>query len=114
MEDTSFKDMLSQSSHHLNKEEFEVLLVTTHQIWKRRNFYVFEGEFLSLSKPVQKSYQASEESRKVVSNSSMRVFESAVTELKWTPPPHNTYKINWDVAIDKTHSRVGIGVIVRD
>lgn len=31
-----------------------------------------------------------------------------------TPPPPNTSKINWDVAVDKLTCKMGIRVIVRD
>jgi hypothetical protein len=34
--------------------------------------------------------------------------------LKWNRPPHGWYKINWDMAIDVTTRRMGIGTIVRD
>lgn len=63
---------------------------------------------------MQKSYHAHEEYREVMSKSSVRVIESAIIELNWTPSSHNTYKINWDVVIDKTQCRAGTGVIFRD
>lgn len=30
----------------------------------------------------------------------------------WSAPHHKTFKINWDVAIEKVHCKVGVGVIV--
>jgi ribonuclease HI len=35
-------------------------------------------------------------------------------EIKWMAPTQGWYKANWDVAIDKSQGRVGIGVIIRD
>ncbi|KAG6678120.1 hypothetical protein I3842_14G064300 [Carya illinoinensis] len=33
---------------------------------------------------------------------------------KWTAPPPNFFKVNWDAAIDKGNSKLGIGVVIRD
>lgn len=38
----------------------------------------------------------------------------AHTEVKWTPPPVEWFKANWDVAFQKDAGRMGVGVIVRD
>jgi hypothetical protein len=35
-------------------------------------------------------------------------------EIKWTPPPMDWCKANWDVALQKNAELVGIGVIVQD
>ncbi|XP_042939476.1 uncharacterized protein LOC122274506 [Carya illinoinensis] len=32
----------------------------------------------------------------------------------WKPSPMHTYKLNWDAALDRIQSRIGIGVVVRD
>ncbi|XP_042973210.1 uncharacterized protein LOC122305014 [Carya illinoinensis] len=33
---------------------------------------------------------------------------------KWIAPPPNFYKANWDTAVDKENSKIGVGVIIRD
>ena len=34
--------------------------------------------------------------------------------IRWTPPPEDFYKINFDAAVFQEDNRAGIGVIVRD
>jgi hypothetical protein len=42
------------------------------------------------------------------------VVENNDREKKCEAPPHGWYKVNWDVAIDKVHKRVGVGVTIRE
>ncbi|XP_059436227.1 uncharacterized protein LOC132169166 [Corylus avellana] len=41
------------------------------------------------------------------------VVENNERGKKWLAPPQGSHKINWDVAIDKLHERMGIGVVIR-
>jgi hypothetical protein len=34
--------------------------------------------------------------------------------VRWTNLPNNTYKVNWDIALDSNCKRMGIGVVIRD
>ena len=36
------------------------------------------------------------------------------TRARWSPPPRNRYKINFDSAVFKDEDRAGIGVIIQD
>lgn len=37
-----------------------------------------------------------------------------ITRARWSPPPKNRYKINFDSAMFKDEDRIGIGVIIQD
>jgi hypothetical protein len=34
--------------------------------------------------------------------------------VKWRSPPPGWVKVNWDVAVDKSNGRIGLGVVIRD
>jgi hypothetical protein len=34
--------------------------------------------------------------------------------IKWNNPPSNTYKANWDMAVDSKSKKMGIGVVIRE
>lgn len=34
--------------------------------------------------------------------------------VSWSPPPHGSYKLNTDGAIDSTNGRRGLGVVIRN
>ncbi|KAF5475817.1 hypothetical protein F2P56_007583 [Juglans regia] len=36
------------------------------------------------------------------------------TNLRWQPPPLNTYKINWEAAVDRTQSKIAVCIIVKN
>jgi hypothetical protein len=37
-----------------------------------------------------------------------------VSPVSWQPPPTSKYKVNWDMAVDKNHGHIGIGIVVKD
>ncbi|XP_042944578.1 uncharacterized protein LOC122278455 [Carya illinoinensis] len=47
-------------------------------------------------------------------NGGKHVKHQVAPSTKWSTPPPAFFKANWDAAIDKDNSKVGIGVIVRD
>ncbi|XP_042983225.1 uncharacterized protein LOC122312634 [Carya illinoinensis] len=88
VEDGPFVEVLKPLLENLSSHELTEVAVTARAIWNKRNQWLFEQSFHS---PFQ-----------------------VVNILEWTAPPSSFYKANWDVAVDKGKSRIGVGVIVRD
>jgi hypothetical protein len=49
-----------------------------------------------------------------VSGVELDISDSQPSVVRWTNPPSNTYKANWDIALDSNRKRMGIGVVIRD
>ncbi|XP_041025440.1 uncharacterized protein LOC121265838 [Juglans microcarpa x Juglans regia] len=49
-----------------------------------------------------------------IENGTQQKVTQAARVNRWIAPPLDMFKANWDAAIDKINSRVGIGVIVRN
>ncbi|KAF5442190.1 hypothetical protein F2P56_034877, partial [Juglans regia] len=93
--------------------DFEVFAITTYLIWKRRNVLVFEKKFENPSKLIFNSLQKLKEYKEA--NESGLSGQSARTRaVEWTPPQINGFKANWDAAIDRSRSMIGIRVVVRN
>ena len=96
-------------------EDFAFFVQLARQIWHRRNKWVHEGVFVSPNTIIQRTveqsklYQMTHEQRNSGENTT-----TPKCEIKWMAPTHGWYKVNWDVAIDKSQGRVGIGAIIRD
>ncbi|XP_042952197.1 uncharacterized protein LOC122289280 [Carya illinoinensis] len=78
------KPMLENLSSH---ELIEVAVIA-RALWNRRNLWLFEQLF---HLPFQ-----------------------VISRTEWTAPPPGFYKANWDAAVDKENSKIGVGVVVRD
>ena len=85
------------------------------QVWLRRNKWVHEGVFIDPNIINQKIEELAKEYIKInEQGSARRVVGNIDHEKKWLAPPQGWHKVNWDVAIDKTHEREGIGVVIRE
>lgn len=92
----------------MNQEELEEFVVTTQQIWRRRNTFVFHEKFIPPCTLVNQSSQAIGDYRRLFQDTPNSAAKDTNLDYQWTTPPYNTYKINWDVTINKIHCKVGI------
>ncbi|KAF5449887.1 hypothetical protein F2P56_030288 [Juglans regia] len=113
IDEAPFSVILEQLFSTLPKEEHQVLAFTFKQLWLRRNKWIFETRFSSPQQVLN-----------LVSTSILDLLMARCPQrqksnqvqppLQWSKPPLDSFKVNWDAAIDKTHCRVGIGVVVKD
>ncbi|KAF5477039.1 hypothetical protein F2P56_003718 [Juglans regia] len=99
---------------YLSPLEIIEFVITAKAIWHRRNTWLFEQQFHPPSQ-VSKLVQAEMASIKLWLENGIKQTE--VQEPKnnrWIAPQLDVFKANWDAAIDKGNSRLGIGVIVRN
>jgi hypothetical protein len=113
-EGSKFMQLFEYCSQHFKKEDLELMAVTARKIWIRRNAMVFEGNFFQpnvvFSATVNtlaefKQYNQKEEDP----NQSMALVPTR-GNLTWQPPPRGTVKVNWDAALNKSSSWIGLGI----
>ncbi|XP_042987158.1 uncharacterized protein LOC122315356 [Carya illinoinensis] len=109
----SFRELWNQLCQSADLDVPEEFAIVSRLIWLRRNSFIFQGEFKHPSSVVS---QASIAMLELEANRNIRenTQQGEQIQVKWSPPPKNMFKMNWDAAVDKTKCRVGIGVIVRD
>ncbi|KAF5477417.1 hypothetical protein F2P56_004057 [Juglans regia] len=98
------QDVWSMSSRRIQKLS----------VWHKRNSWLFEKHF---HPPIQVSKQVLAELNAIgtwLENSEKRIKVQVPHITQWFAPPTKFFKANWDAAIDKCNSRLGIGVIIRD
>lgn len=95
--------------------DFGFFVQLARQVWFRRNKWIHEGIFIHPNAVIRKTEELAEEFKKAHDlNLNRRTAENSEREKKWLAPSQGWYKINWDVALDKLHERVGVGVVIRE
>ena len=96
-------------------EVLTIFVNLARRVWLRRNKWIHEGVFTSPSVILLKSDEFIEEYNKAHERSKPREIVDLVDRGKaWTAPNPGWLKANcMDVAINKTHDRVGISVVIR-
>lgn len=91
------------------------MAVMARKIWLRRNSVVHGGDFIHPSILFREASSSLEEFRRVNSHEPVVQYPLLVVPtILWHKPSSGKLKINWDVAVDKGHGRIGVGIIVRD
>lgn len=110
-----FIDVMEGMMERCTIEELELHAVIARKIWLRRNTVVYGGVFSHPNVLIQEAVSSLNEYREANTMEAMVVLNrEPVIPIKWQAPPPGVYKVNWDVAIDSTNRRMGIGIIVRD
>lgn len=114
------RSLLQQLQHKLDEEEFEIAISLAHQLWLRRNNYVFEGKFEPPQQLVIQTLQTMELHRKVhdIVDPRDEGCPSAVGQRNegkvWKKPRDGLVKLNWDASIDKASKKMGLGGLIRN
>jgi ribonuclease HI len=110
-----FQHILLEMVNRCGQEGVELFMVIARKIWMRHNQVVFSGEFNPPKALLMEAEMVLSEFRKsnLVTNET-RAIGSSIEEEKWTPPPRNTVKINWDATVAIEKKEIGIGFIARD
>ncbi|XP_042983177.1 uncharacterized protein LOC122312594 [Carya illinoinensis] len=112
---TSFNEIWRQMIKYLKEEELAEALITARLIRFRRNnlihkkSYTPPGSIIQAAKMEMKNFK--EAMDKPQTN---QIYIASQTISSWKKPPNDSYKLNWDAAIDKATAKVGIGAIIRD
>jgi len=96
-------------------EEKDILVVfsTTRLLWLRRNSFVFTGSFTAPGIVVQQAQILVELFAEAQAHVQLPVIGPVEIE-KWSRPPCNELKANWDAAWEGHTRMMGVGVVVRD
>lgn len=114
IEESSFREILDHLFFYITDEELAEIAMKTQHIWKRRNTWVFEAKFTPHQQLVNQSTQLLIGFRYGSQVVPKKAGSNSMIVDKWTTPPINYYKINWDAAIDKIQCKVGIRVVIRN
>ncbi|XP_042969022.1 uncharacterized protein LOC122301695 [Carya illinoinensis] len=109
-----FLEVLKPMLENLSSHELTEVAVTARALWNRRNLWLFEQLFHS---PFQVSKQIHTELTAINQWTNTRDKASVtqvISRTEWTAPAPSFYKANWDAAVNKENSKIGVGVVVRD
>jgi hypothetical protein len=110
--EVAFHNILLYLSSRLSEENMQLVVVTARLLWLQRNTVVHGGDLTSPIQVMELARSQLENYRKAESGRRMTSPPTVVTvPLKWTTPQEGFIKLNWDVALDTQHQRMGIGVI---
>ncbi|XP_042979990.1 uncharacterized protein LOC122310179 [Carya illinoinensis] len=108
----SFRDLLELMLDQLSLEESCEVAVTSKLLWHKRNYFIFENSFTSPSQLSNKIQAKLSLLRSWHELRTQKQLNQDLSSHQWTPPPSDLYNTNWDAAIDKKNSKVGIGVAI--
>jgi hypothetical protein len=96
-------------------DDFGLFVQLTRQIWYRRNKWVHEVVFINQNVILLQTNELMEAYKRTQEHGfSGKIKEAPDRDSRWVAPTQGGHKANWDVAIDKSKGKVGIGVIIRD
>ncbi|KAF5480830.1 hypothetical protein F2P56_001543 [Juglans regia] len=111
----SFKQVVEHVIAILSEEEVELFACTAYHVWRRRNVFLFEGKFEKPSRIAQAALQLTKDFKEANYSEQVSLVPGRPTGTdSWSPPPLNVYKANWDASVDRVHSRMGVGVVIRN
>ena len=94
-----------------NMEKLAMLLWT---IWYCRNQIKVKNSDYPISQVAPTAQQALQGFSRANLKASSQIFTHSPTQVKWSPPPPNSLKVNFDGATFKNIGRAGLGVVVCD
>ncbi|KAG6642613.1 uncharacterized protein LOC122276927 [Carya illinoinensis] len=112
--ENNFKELWTLLIADLESEELVEFAATVYQIWKRRNSLVFENRFWDPGKVVEAARSTVSEFKEANATTEGVQVEIRHSIPLWSPSPINTFKANWDAAVDRRKSKIGAGVVIRD
>jgi hypothetical protein len=102
----------------------ELMAITAHTLWIRRNSVIFGGKVLSPSCLLKCAKDTLFEFQEACSSplTNLGVVSALPTNLgagtsvryHWTNPSEGWIKLNWDAAIDSNSNSIGLGLVGRD
>jgi hypothetical protein len=95
--------------------ELELVAIMAWKFWFRRNGLVCGGDFTHHQQIFQEMSTSIEDFGRVAgTNMTERSFIHTGPIALWQLLPIGLYKVNWNVALDKKHGRIGYFLIIRD
>jgi hypothetical protein len=97
------------------QEDFGSFVQIARQVWYKRNKWVHECIFINPNTVLKNTEEQLENYKRLHEKGPPSERSETPDRVnKWIVPSQGWYKANWDVAIDNSKARVGIGVILRD
>ena len=111
----SFPDLFKDICKRCDSLEIELFVVTARRIWLRRNSVIHGEQFSHPTRLLGDAHSSLNDFQKIHSSGSNGETTARITEeMKWSSPPSNMVKLNWDAGMNVKEGRVGLGFIIRD
>jgi hypothetical protein len=114
-------DIFEGLVRRLDEVEIDLFAGIAHQVWLRRNQWVFMGKFFSPVQVLQRALDQMEASNAALFLAGQHVNQPQRTSCprsprlqRWSLPQAHVLKCNWDAALDVGRKLMGIGILVRD
>lgn len=107
--------MIHEIAKRRKKEELKVMTALCWAAWHTRNVFVFENKKQDPQISVAKAEAIVETYARVrmeKTKAAARIISDR--RLSWIPPPHGSFKINVDAAINTDKREAGVGVVIRN
>ncbi|XP_042939343.1 uncharacterized protein LOC122274364 [Carya illinoinensis] len=114
LREASFIELYERFTLLCDRELLDLFSVIARSIWLRRNKLLFEGSFLHPNILLRQASQSLEEFKIAQASKKVKTQVASIHPSRWTPPPSNWVKINWDAAVNVDQGRIGIGLVARD
>lgn len=109
-----FLALIEILSTKLDQNELAEMAVIMRKIWFRRNAIIYDGMFMHPTVLVEQAVAQLQEFQAVRGELMTQSSRISIDQHQWLPLESNWFKVNWDVAVDKSQNQIGIGVVVRD
>ncbi|XP_041001660.1 uncharacterized protein LOC121247363 [Juglans microcarpa x Juglans regia] len=110
----SVKVLMADMFNKLQKSEMEELALIFWNLWWRRNQHVFNNILIDPNTVLHRVNQMQHDTTglqfRTINQAQSNIARTGTSE---NPPPR-CCKINWDVAVDRNHYKIGIGIAIRD
>jgi hypothetical protein len=110
-----FPNIVRKGLVQCEREEFELFAITARRLWLRRNSVVHGESFTHPTQLMREAKMSLAEFQRVQQGERLKVSPALERNTtKWTPPPGDTIKMNWDAAMNVKDKRIGLGFIARN
>ncbi|XP_042980081.1 uncharacterized protein LOC122310263 [Carya illinoinensis] len=112
--ESPFSSIVGHMLSVLDENDMSTFASIAHQLWKRRNQYVFEGKYEAPETVVNTATKIVLDYKEANNTQVSKDKPIASSVQSWSAPPLHVFKANWDASVDKVQCKVGIGVVIRD
>ena len=114
----NFKAIVKEVLERCDDKEVEIFDMIAQRLWLRRNAVIHGEIFMEPNKLFRLAIEAVEEFHKAQEEGKIDSLRDPQTEAlqvveKWSPPPGDFVKMNWDAATDISQGRIGLGCVAR-
>ncbi|XP_042968106.1 uncharacterized protein LOC122301084 [Carya illinoinensis] len=98
----------------LTTKELARFAYVARSLWHRRNAFLYERHFAHPTKLFEKAVTECHLYQQAIQALVHKPNPVASLVVRWELPPADFIKFNWDITVQQTTNRIGIGIVLRD